>query len=229
MRIRATEELNKEITTLLEKGFTELQVSRMLNVSKAYVSAYRQGLGTSIIIKARRTTWTEEETKQFFTHLDSGLSIESIAEKLCKTPLAIFDKCRILKIRSKYPKVIEFGTKYRQAEHSTVRGCLSRKYQHARRSSKTKGQEFNITLQDVKDIMKKQNGKCYYTGQLFVDTFDMNERLSLDRLDNSKGYTKENTVICRWIVNKLKSNIEYSKFIEICNQISKIHISSPSV
>ena len=45
----------------------------------------------------------------------------------------------------------------------------------------------------------------------------------IDRLDNSKGYEKENTVTCCGICNKMKLTLTLKEFIEQCSQIYRHH------
>jgi hypothetical protein len=52
-----------------------------------------------------------------------------------------------------------------------------------------------ITYDDVKSLWDLQEGECQHSG--IPMNYDKNEwRVSIDRLDNSKGYTKENIVLC---------------------------------
>ncbi len=62
--------------------------------------------------------------------------------------------------------------------------------------------EFAITL---KDFVRMHNLKrCQYTGLPFDDNNTTMQR-TLDRIDNTKGYTLENTVVCLSCFNTLKS------------------------
>jgi len=42
----------------------------------------------------------------------------------------------------------------------------------------------------------------------------------IDRVDNSQGYTKENSVTCCWKCNKMKSTLGHKEFISQVNKIS---------
>jgi hypothetical protein len=76
------------------------------------------------------------------------------------------------------------------------------KYIQVSKSASSRGIEFNLTLNDVKMIMKKK--KCYYTGIMF-DYSNPEKSLTFDRLDSKKGYVKGNVVACRKDVNELKN------------------------
>lgn len=74
------------------------------------------------------------------------------------------------------------------------------------------------------DLYLKQEGKCYYLGcdmvvsQEFKFAFNL---LTVDRIDSSKGYTKDNVVLCCWCVNRAKSVMPHDVFIEMCRRISE--------
>ncbi len=54
---------------------------------------------------------------------------------------------------------------------------------------------FELTIEDLEDIWNEQQGKCYYSG--IPLSYTCNDwRTSLERLDNTKGYIRENVVLC---------------------------------
>ena len=44
-------------------------------------------------------------------------------------------------------------------------------------------------------------------------------KLSCDRLDNNRGYEKENIVLCCTIANKMKNILSQNEFYQICKDI----------
>lgn len=91
-------------------------------------------------------------------------------------------------------------------------------------NARAKGWEHSITREDLNEIFIIQNGLCYYTNQPMLKDIsleeDNNESVSIDRFDTSKGYTKDNIVLCRWIVNKMKNDIKFEKFLQVVSQIN---------
>jgi len=78
-----------------------------------------------------------------------------------------------------------------------------------RRGAKKRGLEFNITTQQLWDLINKQNFKCALTGEPI--TINKNWRkydftASLDRIDPNQGYILGNIQWVHKRVNKLKSN-----------------------
>lgn len=65
---------------------------------------------------------------------------------------------------------------------------------------------FQLTFSQYKKLIKTK--KCFYTGLKLIPN-DPYLKGSLERLDNSKGYTAENTVVCCQAANTLKSIWEH--------------------
>lgn len=63
----------------------------------------------------------------------------------------------------------------------------------------------------VKDAVKRLTGICFYCGSLGPN--------GIDRVDNSKGYTVENTVSCCWPCNRAKMDLTPKEFIENARRI----------
>jgi hypothetical protein len=65
----------------------------------------------------------------------------------------------------------------------------------------------DLKPEDLMTLYNQQEGKCYYTDvqmKLSSDTERDLYLMSIDRTDSSKGYTKDNVVLCCWGVNVLK-------------------------
>ncbi len=87
----------------------------------------------------------------------------------------------------------------------------------------------SITLKDVWDVYISQDKKCWYTGLpiSFEKDGDCNRvsdnstrTASIDRIDSSKDYTKENIRIVHQMVNIMKNVYSEEKFIEMCSLIA---------
>lgn len=89
--------------------------------------------------------------------------------------------------------------------------------------AKTKGREFTVTLEDIKEIYLKQNGRCFYSGKTLDLEPGRKTTISLDRLDNSRDYTKDNVVLCCSDINYMKGPLDKEEFIRLCNYVSWIH------
>jgi hypothetical protein len=90
---------------------------------------------------------------------------------------------------------------------------------HAKVHSLARNREFNITLQDLEELKIKQKNKCSISGILFEDYG--NNSISLDRIDSTKGYSKDNIQLVTKMVNIMKSNFELQEFIFTCKLITE--------
>lgn len=97
------------------------------------------------------------------------------------------------------------------------------------RQAKTRNLEFNITIEDMWDLFLKQDRKCALSGVdlNFVRKKKIKQSIystaSLDRIDSSKGYTKDNV---QWIhkdVNIMKNKYDQKDFIKYCKLIAEKH------
>jgi hypothetical protein len=87
----------------------------------------------------------------------------------------------------------------------------------------TKRHEISITIQDIKEMWEKQEGRCYWTNctmsldDLFISHSPFAP--SADRLDNKRGYHKDNVVLTLRFTNKGRGGYNNLDFKERLNQI----------
>jgi hypothetical protein len=89
----------------------------------------------------------------------------------------------------------------------------------ARETSKKKGIKFSLTIEDIMKQYHTQHGKCFYSGQLMSPIAKSSTLMSIDRIDSSEGYTKDNIVLCCWRINEMKKNDPQNNFLSLCKQI----------
>jgi hypothetical protein len=104
--------------------------------------------------------------------------------------------------RNEYNKL-----KYNElVKSNNLEKILNKKLYNARGHSKKLGRVFDITLEDTLELYRKQQGRCIYSGEVMQIKFHCDDAISIDRIDSSKGYLKDNIVLCCWKTNKLKSD-----------------------
>ncbi|CAE8582632.1 unnamed protein product [Polarella glacialis] len=83
------------------------------------------------------------------------------------------------------------------SEHrSTLRGFIRSLLESARRRSIQRAQEFALQPADLLEMMWSQRGRCYYSGvPLQYKLRHTDWQMSLERLDNLNGYTRQNCVL----------------------------------
>lgn len=69
--------------------------------------------------------------------------------------------------------------------------------------SKKRGKEYNLTVNDINNMFETQNGLCYWFNIPLIPSNCSKhpQQPSLDRLDRTKGYTKDNVVLCCYSAN----------------------------
>ena len=84
---------------------------------------------------------------------------------------------------------------------------LANKFVNKYKSASSRNIEFNLTFSQYKALMKRK--KCFYTGTVLLDKVEAEhpDKRTLDRVDNTLGYTKSNTVVCTHKANQLKNHI----------------------
>lgn len=84
-----------------------------------------------------------------------------------------------------------------------------------KRNAKTRGYEWALSREQFE---KLTSSNCHYCRVLPEDLFVTPEgskfcRNGIDRLDNEKGYTEENSVACCKICNRAKGTLSYETFL----------------
>jgi hypothetical protein len=126
--------------------------------------------------------------------------------KICK-------KCMSEKEKKEYYKFRIIRIKKHQKYHLTPQGVLTT----YRTSAKRRKLEFNLDLEFVKLLLNKS---CNYCGDIILG-----RTMGIDRVDNSKGYTKENCVPCCVICNTAKSTLTKDEFINHCKKVTEFYLA----
>ena len=108
---------------------------------------------------------------------------------------------------NRHRKRILFNTKKRYPKYKKTIGYKFGEYKHS--ANKT-NKIFNLTKEEFKNFWNKP---CHYCNSE-IDT------IGLDRVDNNIGYVIENIVSCCIRCNKMKKDMDYKQFIELCRLIA---------
>lgn len=99
---------------------------------------------------------------------------------------------------------------------------LLERYLGMRDRARKKNLEFDVTLDDVKELWNKQGGKCALSGLEMTYIFGNGRtptNISIDKKDCSKGYVKDNIQLVCMAVNQMKSDLSYSELLIFCKSI----------
>lgn len=89
--------------------------------------------------------------------------------------------------------------------------------------SKYRNIEHNISVKDIEELYKKQNGLCYWFKVPLIpsDKTKHPQQPSLDRLDRNKGYTKDNVVLSSYSANIGRNENDLDTWVEFLKLIIK--------
>lgn len=95
---------------------------------------------------------------------------------------------------------------------------VSLKMLHKQVQCAKRGIEFSLSFADMKRLLSRK--KCYYSG--ITLTMEGKHSLSLDRIDDKKGYEPSNVVACSSYVNGLKNELLESR--EKTRELSNVEL-----
>ena len=90
-------------------------------------------------------------------------------------------------------------------------------------SKNRKGVEHNLTVEDIKELFIKQNGLCYWFKVPLIPSNIKKhpQQPSLDRLDNTKGYTKDNVVLTCYSANIGRNENDLETWLDFLSFLKK--------
>lgn len=86
----------------------------------------------------------------------------------------------------------------------------------ARMTSKSRGHgDPSVNVADIEALWVKQQGCCYWTGLALSKGIGSPYRVSLDRIDNARGYEPGNVVLVCWWINRARSDMSHDDFADL--------------
>jgi 5-methylcytosine-specific restriction endonuclease McrA len=118
----------------------------------------------------------------------------------------------------------EKAAEQQRRTRATLRGAANGKVSAARQRAKNKGLAFDIDIDFVVDMFHEQEGRCALTGREMTYRGDkgsqeMFHSFSIDRVDSSKGYTRDNIQLLCWGANSIKSNMSTELLFDLIREI----------
>jgi len=93
---------------------------------------------------------------------------------------------------------------------------LCTKYIRLAKSAEDRGIEFGLSLATFRNLLKRK--KCPYTGVDLINN-GTNNNVSIDRIDNSKGYIDSNVIACEITANQIKNNMPVEMILNIAKVV----------
>ena len=114
----------------------------------------------------------------------------------------------------------EANKKSIEKKYASFEGRITTFLGSCKKSAEKRNQEFSLTRQDFLDMWEDQEGICVYTGLPMELRPNTLFSVSVERVDNNVGYTKDNTVLVTNAVNRMKSNMEGEDFFHFCKCVT---------
>ena len=123
----------------------------------------------------------------------------------------------------------EINTQRRNKLYQTIEGRFQRLLNSSRGRSKKKDIKFNIDLSFLLSLWEEQEGKCAISGEeMRLDhnkvCKTLNASPSLDRIDPSLGYTRDNIQLTCSKINYMKGSMSMDVFINTCRLIGDRYV-----
>lgn len=101
-------------------------------------------------------------------------------------------------------------------------GRLRVAFNTAKGAARRKNLPCTLTVKDLVGMWDAQDGKCFYSGVLMSYAGDhLPESVSVDRIDNTKGYTPDNVVLSCVAVNRMKYTHPKGEFLRWCGLVTE--------
>ena len=96
---------------------------------------------------------------------------------------------------------------------------ISARLSDSKSRAKAKNIEHNIDSKFLKTLLKQSGARCPLLGKKFVYEKKHPLNFSLDRIDNTGGYTQDNVWLVSTWANKAKGTLSEEDFRDFCNCI----------
>lgn len=132
------------------------------------------------------------------------------------------NKEKVAKIKNKHYLTLSKEIIEKRHKEYVKNHYIKLMFQTLKHNAKVRNLCVEIDVSFIEELYEKQNHFCYYTGrEMNLIKGDKERVVSVDRVDSSKGYTKENVVLCCQKVNIVKNDLSYQNFLILCEEVLK--------
>lgn len=146
--------------------------------------------------------------------------------------------CDTYKNRRNFPYRKQYAlNKEKRCKNCIYKNCIERRNNHTQEQfisqmikgceylsikrvdrGRTKCGNFDIDTNFIIELGKKQNNLCIYSNRELGWRINAPNKCSIDRIDSSKGYTKDNVQLVCQLVNQAKSDMTHENFIQFIQE-----------
>lgn len=116
-------------------------------------------------------------------------------------------------------KEIKYELNKNNNTEEDVRKFIKLRYGETLSNAKRRNIEVEVTENDIFEMYQKSKGHCYLSGEVLACERNNKNSLSIDRIDSSKNYTKDNIQIVTGMINACKNDYSNNDFINICRAV----------
>lgn len=113
----------------------------------------------------------------------------------------------------------------KKSKQSSPRRFMSDMMAHLRRQSRKSGTPFDVELDYVENLWKKQRGRCSLTGVEMTHTSSDLFGVRIDAIDRSKGYIKGNVQLICDGIKRMKKDMSNDAVKSFIREIKSIAIA----
>lgn len=118
----------------------------------------------------------------------------------------------------------ESKSKANSKKYEKIPHCFYRKFKDG---ALKRGIDWDLSIKEIWEIYLEQKGVCILSGEIL--TFDSyrlscDGNASLDRIDSSKGYSKENCQLVIKPVNTGKGLLTDKEYIKLCKKVAEYNV-----
>ena len=118
----------------------------------------------------------------------------------------------------------------RTSNRSPLEQFFAKSLKMARSRDKMNGRELDdsVTVSYLVGLFHGQKGLCIHTGEPMtivrglVDGAVVFDLCTIDRIDNTAGYTRGNIALCCDGINRMRADMALSKFRALCKRIGMV-------
>lgn len=106
------------------------------------------------------------------------------------------------------------------------RAFINKSLRQCRKNASTRNIFFQLTKEDLKNTLERQNNRCIYSGvKLNIHSKSNNFRPSIDRINSSLGYVPENIQFVSITSNYMKHKMSHLQAMNYCHLVAKFMAS----
>lgn len=115
---------------------------------------------------------------------------------------------------------------FERKKRDGIEFALRARLRTAKAKAGQRGYEFSLTLEDLLQLYTTQKGRCALSNRILEiggrtsKTNESQNAISLDRIDVSKGYVKNNVRLVVWVVNLALRKWGDAAFISLCRDVA---------